>query len=219
MYKPRPGNYVLFIITDTGRGIEKKTQEYIFDPCFTTRDMGKGTGLGLATVYGIIKGHAGYIDVDSKEGLGTTFSIYLPASVKQATGKDKKIGQVLKGTETVLFVDDEDMIIQVGREILETLGYQVLLARNGKEAIEVYKANKDKIDVVILDMIMPDISGGETYDLLKAINPQIKVLLSSGYSRDGQAQEILERGCNGFIQKPFDIKRLASKIRKILTMD
>ena len=111
------------------------------------------------------------------------------------------------------------MIIQVGREILETLGYQVLLARNGKEAIEVYKANKDKIDVVILDMIMPDISGGETYDLPKAINPQIKVLLSSGYSRDGQAQEILERGCNGFIQKPFDIKRLASKIRKILTMD
>ena len=219
MYKPRPGNYVLFTITDTGIGMDKKTQERIFDPFFTTRDMGRGTGLGLAAVYGIIKGHGGYIDVDSEEGLGTTFSIHLPASVKQATEKDKQTEEVLKGTETVLFVDDEDMIIKVGHEILKTLGYQVLLARNGKEAIEIYKANKDKIDLVILDMIMPDISGGETYDLLRAINPQIKVLLSSGYSIDGQAQEILERGCDGFIQKPFDIKRLASKIRKILATD
>jgi two-component system cell cycle sensor histidine kinase/response regulator CckA len=219
MYKPRTGNYVLFTITDTGIGMDKKTQERIFDPFFTTRNMGRGTGLGLATVYGIIKGHGGYIDVDSEEGLGTTFSIYLPASVKQATEKDKQTEEILKGTETVLFVDDEDMIIKVGQEILETLGYQVLLARNGKEAIEVYNANKDKIDLVILDMIMPDISGGETYDLLRAINPQMKVLLSSGYSIDGQAQEILERGCNGFIQKPFDIKRLAAKIRKILEMD
>jgi CheY-like chemotaxis protein len=199
--------------------MDKKTQERIFDPFFTTRYMRRETGFGLATVYGIIKGHGGYIDVDSKEGRGTTFSIYLPASVKQVSEKDEQCEEVVKGTETVLFVDDEDMIIQVGREILETLGYQVLLARNGKEAIEVYKANKDKIDVVILDMIMPDISGGETYDLLRAINPQIKVLLSSGYSIDGQAQEILERGCNGFIQKPFDINRLASKIRTILAMD
>ena len=108
------------------------------------------------------------------------------------------------------------MIIDVGREILKTLGYQVLLARGGKEAIEVYKANKDRIDMVILDMIMPDMGGGETYDLLKEINPQIKVLLSSGYSIDGQAQEIMERGCNGFIQKPFDVKQLSAKIRKTL---
>jgi len=108
------------------------------------------------------------------------------------------------------------MIIDVGREILKTLGYQVLLARGGKEAIEVYKANKDRIDMVILDMIMPDMGGGETYDLLKEINPQIKVLLSSGYSIDGQAQKIMERGCNGFIQKPFDVKQLSAKIRKIL---
>ena len=108
------------------------------------------------------------------------------------------------------------MIIDVGREILKTLGYQVLLARGGKEAIEVYKANKDRIDIVILDMIMPDMGGGETYDLLKEINPQIKVLLSSGYSLEGQAQEIMERGCNGFIQKPFDVKQLSAKMRKIL---
>ncbi|MCJ7776551.1 MAG: response regulator [Desulfobulbaceae bacterium] len=216
MYEPKPGNYVLFTITDTGTGMDKKTRGRIFDPFFTTRGMGRGTGLGLASVYGIIKGHGGYIDVDSEKGSGTTFSIYLPASEKQAAKREEPAEEVLKGTETVLFVDDEGMIIDVGREILKTLGYQVLLARGGKEAIEVYKANKDRIDMVILDMIMPDMGGGETYDLLKEINPQIKVLLSSGYSIEGQAQEIMERGCNGFIQKPFDVKQLSAKMRKIL---
>ena len=216
MYKPKPGSYVLFTIADTGVGMDKKTRERIFDPFFTTRGMGRGTGLGLAAVYGIIKGHGGYIDVDSERGSGTTFSIYLPASKKQAEKKEEPAAEVLKGMETVLFVDDEIMIIDVGREILKTLGYEVLLARGGKEAIEVYKANREKIDMVILDMIMPDMGGGETYDLLKEINPQIKVLLSSGYSIDGQAQEIMERGCNGFIQKPFDVKQLSAKMRKIL---
>jgi PAS domain S-box-containing protein len=216
MYKPKPGNYVLFSITDTGVGMDKKTRERIFDPFFTTRGMGRGTGLGLASVYGIIKGHGGYIDVDSEKGSGTTFSIYLPASEKRAEKKEEPAEEVLKGTETVLFVDDEGMIIDVGREILKTLGYEVLLARGGKEAIKVYKANRERIDMVILDMIMPDMGGGETYDRLKEINPQIKVLLSSGYSIDGQAQEIMERGCNGFIQKPFDVKQLSAKMRKIL---
>jgi CheY-like chemotaxis protein len=196
--------------------MDKKTKERIFDPFFTTRGMGRGTGLGLASVYGIIKGHGGYIDVDSEKGSGTTFSIYLPASEKQAEKKEEPAEEVLKGTEMVLFVDDEGMIIDVGREILKTLGYEVLLARGGKEAIEVYKANRERIDMVILDMIMPDMGGGETYDHLKVINPQIKVLLSSGYSIDGQAQEIMERGCNGFIQKPFDVKQLSAKMRKIL---
>lgn len=216
IYKPRSGKYVLFTITDTGVGMDQKTQERIFDPFFTTRGMGRGTGLGLASVYGIIKGHGGYIDVESSRGIGTTFSIYLPVSEKQAIQKEELHEEILKGTETVLFVDDEDMIIDVGQEILKTLGYQVLLAGSGKEAVEVYRENKDTIALVILDMIMPDIGGGETYDLLKEINPQIKVLLSSGYSIDGQAQEILERGCSGFIQKPFDIKKLASKMRKII---
>ncbi|OPX35975.1 MAG: hypothetical protein B1H12_08140 [Desulfobacteraceae bacterium 4484_190.2] len=216
MYKPKQGNYVLFTITDTGMGMDKKTQERIFDPFFTTRGMGRGAGLGLASVYGIIKGHGGYIDVDSEKGSGTTFSIYLPASEKQAAKSEEPAEEVSKGTETVLFVDDEGMIIDVGREILKTLGYQVLLAKGGKEAIEVYKGNKDRIDMVILDMIMPDMGGGETYDLLKEINSQVKVLLSSGYSIDGQAQEIMERGCDGFIQKPFDVKQLSAKMRKIL---
>ena len=117
----------------------------------------------------------------------------------------------MNGTETVLLVDDEDMIINVGEQMLRTLGYKILLARSGKKAIEVYKKNRRKIDMVILDMIMPGIGGGEAYDTIKEINPNIKVLLSSGYSIDGQAEEILERGCNGFIQKPFNMKELSQE--------
>ena len=126
---------------------------------------------------------------------------------------------VLKGSETVLLVDDEDMIIDVGQPMLEKMGYNVLIAGGGKEALEIYQKNEQKIDMVILDLIMPDISGGDTYDKLKEINPEIKVMLSSGYSIDGQTNEILERGCNGFIQKPFNIKKLSQKIREILDKD
>ncbi|GAJ00366.1 unnamed protein product, partial [marine sediment metagenome] len=149
-------------------------------------------------------------------GKGATFTLYLPASQKQVIEEKESVGEALKGTETVLLVDDEDMIIDVGQGTLKELGYKVLIARSGKEAIDVYKANKDKIDMVILDMIMPQMGGGATYDRLKKINPDIKVLLSSGYSINGQATEIVERGCNGFIQKPFNIKALSQEVRKIL---
>ncbi len=216
LYKPRPGNYILLTVRDTGVGMDRGTMERIFDPFFTTKDLSKGTGLGLASVYGIIKAHGGYIDVVSNEGDGTTFKIYLPASEDKATKEKKKAVKFLKGTGTVLLVDDEDMIIDVGHEILKTLGYKVLPARGGKEAIEVYKKYRDKIDVVIMDMIMPGIGGGESYDRLKEINPEVKVLLSSGYSIAGQAREIIERGCNGFIQKPFNINELSQKLREIL---
>jgi len=121
-----------------------------------------------------------------------------------------------KGSETVLVVDDEDMIIAVGKQLLQKLGYKVLTAENGKEATEIYKKNKGRIDIVILDMIMPDMSGGDTFDRLKEIKSGVKVLLSSGYSINGQASEILERGCGGFIQKPFNMKQLSRKLREIL---
>ncbi len=215
LYKPRRANYILLTVRDTGVGMERETMERIFEPFFTTKDLSKGTGLGLASVYGIIKAHSGYIDVFSKKGEGTTFKIYLPASEDKAIKEKKKAVNFLRGTGTILFVDDEDMIIDVGQEILKTLGYKVLLARGGKEAIEVYKRYRDKIDVIILDMIMPDIGGGESYDRLKEINPEVKVLLSSGYSIAGQATKILQRGCNGFIQKPFNIKELSNKLREI----
>ena len=211
-----PGRYVKISITDTGVGMDKATREKIFEPFFTTKEMGRGTGLGLASAYGIIKNHSGFINVYSEKGEGTTFNIYLPASEKEIIEEKKLPEDLLRGSETVLLVDDEDMIIDVGEQLLEKMGYTVLIARSGKEAIGIYKKNKDKIDIVLLDMIMPDMSGSDTFDSLKKINPGIKVLLSSGYSINGQATEILERGCDGFIHKPFNMKQLSRKLREIL---
>jgi PAS domain S-box-containing protein len=216
LYEPKPGSYVMLAVTDTGTGMYKKTMERIFDPFFTTKEMGRGTGLGLASAYGIIKGHGGYIDVDSIRGRGTAFSIYLPASKKKVREVARTAERLVKGTGTVLLVDDEEVILEVGRELLEALGYRVLLAQDGKEAVKVYGKNQDKIDIVVLDVVMPGMGGGEAYDRMKDINPDIQVLLSSGFSIDGEASKILERGCNGFIQKPFTMKELSGEIAKIL---
>jgi two-component system cell cycle sensor histidine kinase/response regulator CckA len=211
-----PGKYVKVSIADTGVGMDEATQQRVFDPFFTTKETGRSTGLGLASAYGIINNHGGMITVNSRKGKGATFCIYLPASEEKIVEEKKLPEEALAGTETVLLVDDEQMIIEVGQAILKTLGYQVLPARSGKEAIEIYQENQDKIGLVILDMIMPGTSGGETYDRLKAIDPKVKVLLSSGYSIDSEATDILKRGCDGFIQKPFTIKQFSQKIREIL---
>jgi two-component system cell cycle sensor histidine kinase/response regulator CckA len=208
--------YVEISVSDTGVGIDRKTRERIFEPFFTTKEMGRGTGLGLASVYGIIKSHSGYIDVHSEKEKGTTFTIYLPASEKEAVREKTVPAAMLKGTGTILLIDDEKMILDVGRELLEELGYTVLSALSGREALDIFQKNSDKIDLVIMDMIMPGMGGGETFDRLRAINPNIKVLLSSGYSVNGQASKILHRGCDGFIQKPFNLNQLAEKIGKIM---
>jgi two-component system, cell cycle sensor histidine kinase and response regulator CckA len=214
-----PGKYVKISITDTGIGMDETIQQRIFEPFFTTKEMGRGIGLGLASVYGIIKNHGGFIDVHSEKGKGASFCIYLPALNTQNIFKNKNIESTDKiacGTETILLVDDEDMIIDVSQQLLEKLGYTVFTAASGGEAIDIYKKHLKEISLVIIDMIMPELNGGETYDELKKINPDIKVLLASGYSLDGQAQKIIDRGCNGFIQKPFNIKKLSNKIRTVL---
>ncbi|MFH1673618.1 MAG: response regulator [Pseudomonadota bacterium] len=216
IYTPKPGNYALLTVTDTGTGMDKETLERIFDPFFTTKDVGMGTGLGLASAYGIIKSHGGYIDVESEKGHGTSFYIYLPGSEKKVKDTAKTVDLLVQGRETILIVDDEAMILDIGTEMLKELGYTVLNAKSGTEAVEIYEANKNEIDLVILDMVMPGMGGGLTYDKIKEINPDARVLLSSGYSLDGQAREILERGCNGFMQKPFNINELSRKIREIL---
>ena len=217
MYDPKPGSYILLTIMDTGTGMDKETQERIFDPFFTTKGMGKGTGLGLASVYGIIKGHGGYIDLYSEIGRGTTFQIYLPASDKEADIKPvEKLIDVNIGTETILLVEDEEVVLDVGIKMLGKMGYNVLAAKNGEEAIVLYKEKQYTIDMVILDMVLPEMGGGEVYDLIKEINPDVRVLLASGYSLDGQAKQILSRGCNGFVQKPFNLRELSVKIREIL---
>ncbi len=230
-FQVEPGKYVKISVTDTGAGMDEATQQRIFEPFFTTKEMGKGSGLGLASAYGIIKNHDGFINVYSEKGearpprlsardggQGATFNIYLPASESEVSSQKSEISEdVRHGDETVLLVDDEDIIIEVGQEMLNLMGYQALVARSGKEAIKIYEKYKDKINIIILDMIMPDMGGGKVYDKIKEINPDIKVILSSGYSIEGQAAEILKRGCNGFIQKPFNIKELSHKIRKILS--
>ena len=175
-----------------------------------------GTGLGLASVYGIIKSHQGYIDVFSEVGKGSTFTLYLPASDKVVEKEKKPDPSILKGTETILLVDDEKMIIDVGSQLLETLGYHVITCLNAKDAIDIYNNNQEKIAIVILDMIMPGMGAKEIYSRLKEKNTEIKVLLSSGYSLSGRAEEILAMGCNGFIQKPFRREELSQKIRQIL---
>ena len=214
-FKPKPGNYVLLTIRDTGVGMDKHTMKRIFEPFFTTKGLAKGTGLGLASTYGIIKAHGGYIDVDSENGHGTTFSIYLPASERKVGEVAKDAGQIIKGRGVILLVDDEEIVLDVGVQLLEALGYTVFKAKGGREAVEIYKENKDKINIVLLDIIMPDMSGGQVYERMKEINPDIKVLLSSGYNIEGQATEILERGCDGFIQKPFNMKELSRSIDEI----
>ena len=216
-FSAEPGRYVEISVADTGVGMDKTTLERIFDPFFTTKEIGRGTGLGLASVYGIIKNHGGFIKVYSEKGHGTNFNVYLPASEKEVIDEKAPVGDTLMGSETVLFVDDEDMIIEITEEMLKRLGYKVLTARSGKEAIKIYEEDSERIDIVVLDMIMPDMGGGDTYDGLKMLNPKVKVLLSSGYSIDGQATEILDRGCNGFIQKPFKMKKFSEKLRNILT--
>jgi len=213
----KPGKYVKISVTDTGVGMDKETERKIFEPFFTTKDTGEGIGLGLASSYGIVKNHGGFIDVYSEKGKGTTFNIYLPVSEKNYIKEADKTECVKKtGTETILLVDDEKIIRNITEKMLNKLGYQVLTAANGLNAVEIYKNNKDKTDMVILDMIMPEMGGSETYDELKKINPDIKVLLASGYSIDEDVSNILERGCNGFIQKPFSLNKLLQKIRDIL---
>jgi PAS domain S-box-containing protein len=215
-YYVKAGKYIRMTIEDAGVGMDEDIQQRIFDPFFTTKEMGRGTGLGLASVYGIVKNHEGFINVFSKKGQGTRFEIYLPASGKGVPLKEKTSEQFVEGRETVLLVDDEDMIIDVGTRMLNKLGYKVFTARDGREAIGVFQKHQGKIDVIVLDMIMPQMGGGETYDRIKKITPGVKVLLSSGYSINGQASEILNRGCNGFIQKPFNLQDLSQSLRTVL---
>jgi len=215
-YGLEPGNYVKISVTDTGVGMDDATQERIFDPFFTTKKMGRGTGLGLASAYGIIKNHRGIIDVESEKGLGATFNLFLPRSRKDVVKESHAAEGILKGSEMILLVDDEDMIIDVGRALLTSLGYQCLVAKSGREAIRIYEKNQETIDMVILDMIMPDMGGKETCDRLYQIDPDVRILFSSGYSIDSQAKDLLEMGCSEFIQKPFDIKQLSLKVRAVL---
>ena len=218
-YGVSAGAYVKLSVTDTGHGIDPQDQKRIFDPFFTTKGLGGGSGLGLASAYGIITNHGGIINVYSEKGAGATFNIYLPVSEKTVIESHEPKMTIRTGNETVLFVDDEEGIVEIARLILEKLGYTVVEAHSGPEALEIYRRQQAKVDIVILDMIMPGMSGSETFTALRAIDPEVKILLSSGYSITGQAQSIMEQGCNGFIQKPFNMQDLSIKVRQVLDGD
>lgn len=211
-----PGRYGKISVTDTGTGMDEATLDKIFNPFFTTKEKSRGTGLGLASVYGIINNHMGGITVKSQVGKGTTFNVYLPISKKDFLQGEIVADKTIQGSETILMVDDEKMIIEVGEAMLEKLGYNVITSGSGQEAIEMLTERGEAIDLVILDMIMPGMDGGETFDRIREIQPEIPVIISSGYTINGQATDILQRGCNGFIQKPYDLAALSKKIRSIV---
>ena len=215
-FKAVPGPYVQVIIRDTGVGMDDLTLSKIFDPFFTTKDTGRGTGLGLASVYGIMQNRKGFVTVSSNRGRGTTFKLYIPVSRKPVQVLPSAATEVVHGKETILLVDDEAMIIDVGDSMLTALGYDVIAADSGQRALALFEQMHAGIDLVLLDMIMPGMGGGEVYDRLTQINPDVKVILSSGYSIDGRAKAILDRGCDGFIQKPFGLDSLSTKLREVL---
>jgi PAS domain S-box-containing protein len=214
-----PGRYVLISVADTGKGMDRETLARIFEPFFTTKERGRGTGLGLASVYGIVKGHGGHVEAESEPGKGSEFRIFLPAAdIEEKAGKaEQRVPDApVKGKGTILLVDDEEMILDVGKTMLERLGYDVVIARGGEKALSLFREKAREIDLVILDIIMPKMSGDEVFVRLKEIKPDVKVLVSSGYSMDGSTRNLMESGCLGFIQKPFSLAGLSTKVAEAL---
>jgi CheY-like chemotaxis protein len=196
--------------------MDASTRQRIFDPFFTTKKMGRGTGLGLASAYGIINNHEGIITVYSEIGHGTTFNIYLPLLDEAVSTEAPRKKRLIRGSETILLVDDEEMITGVGKAMLEELGYQVMVAKSGQQAVDRVRRNGLEIELIVLDLIMPGMDGGTTFDRIREIQPSMPVILSSGYALNDLAIAIMQRGCNGFIQKPFNIYELSEGVRTIL---
>ena len=217
VYKPESGSYVELTITDSGIGMDQHTLERIFEPFFTTKEIGRGTGLGLASVYGIVKGHNGYIDVQSRRGKGTAVNVLVPTTEEKILYPEAVTSpRIYQGKGVVLLVEDEEMVLKVGIELLKKMGYTALGAIDGATALEVFRANESVIDLVILDMIMPGMGGGEVFDRLRKIKPGLKVLISSGCDIDDHVDAVLEKGCSGFIQKPYTIEELSDCLNDIL---
>jgi PAS domain S-box-containing protein len=212
-----PGHYALLTVSDSGQGMDKETLEHIFEPFYTTKGPGEGTGLGLAMVYGIVKQHRGHIACYSEPDVGTTFRIYFPALVSESESEKAQVQQVPRGgSETVLVVDDEDWIRELGGRILGRSGYKVLTATNGREALKVYSADHKHISLVILDLVMPEMGGKQCLEEILKIDPRARVLIASGYALIGSASEAVAAGAKGFVNKPYDMRELLTKVREVL---
>jgi two-component system cell cycle sensor histidine kinase/response regulator CckA len=213
----QPGRYVRLSVSDTGCGMSPEVQARLFEPFFTTKEVGKGTGLGLSVVYGIIKGHGGFIQVYSEEGRGSTFHVYLPAielAVEEREGVEEL--EWPNGTETILLVDDEEMVRALGQRVLELCSYTVLMAEDGVQALEAYQAHREEIGLVVLDVIMPLMGGLECLRRLRELDPRVKVLISTGYIDRSLAQELVAEGALGVVEKPFQIRDFATAVRAAL---
>ncbi len=208
--------YVCLAVRDTGVGMDDYVKARMFEPFFTTKGPGKGTGLGLAMVYGIVRNHGGFLEVDSEVGKGTTVRMYLPVAGGVAEPEEAE-GAVERGSgKTILVVDDEEPLCQLLRDVLTRRGYRVLVATDGEEAVRVYREHGARIDLVVLDMTMPGLSGTETFDALRALDPQARILLTSGYTQERAARDAVARGAKGFLQKPFLISELVARVREAL---
>ncbi|MBW2014128.1 MAG: response regulator, partial [Deltaproteobacteria bacterium] len=218
----KPGPNVMLAVTDSGTGMDEQTRFRIFEPFFTTKEMGSGTGLGLSTVYGIVKQNKGHISVYSEPGEGTTFKVYLPAVMQDIEGakeEDKASVDQLGGTETVLLVEDDDMLCRMAQKILETHGYTVLSAHNSDEALKIANYHHDSIHLLLTDLVIPGMNGKELAGRIESILPGIKVLYMSGYTDNAIAHHgVLDRDIN-FIQKPFSPNDLVQKVREVLDRD
>jgi CheY-like chemotaxis protein len=214
-----PGKYVMLSISDTGHGMDELTRARVFEPFFTTkdRDSAKGTGLGLAVVHGIVEQHGGHIICESEPDKGSTFRIYFPAVDRGTTPKDLVVNPLSHGGgETVLLVDDEEFVRDLGKRILTRAGYKVITAPNGIEALKIYGKEQGEIDLVILDLLMPEMGGKECLKELLTIEPELKVVVASGYSSDTSVDESAELGAKAFVSKPFKIEELLHQVRRIL---
>jgi hypothetical protein len=216
--KKPAGRYVVLSVTDTGTGMDEETRRRIFEPFYTTKEDGKGTGLGLATVHGIVNQSHGYLEVESEVGKGTTFLVYLPAlaGAVQEEGKSRPVGGQIQGTERVLVVDDEPEFREMVRQLLEGLGYAVLMASGGLEALEIAEQEERPIHLVLTDVVMPGMNGRELADKISVTLPDSKTLYMSGYMDDAIVHSGLSGGELAFLQKPFTREDLAYKIREIL---
>lgn len=216
-FELKPGRFLQIRVSDTGSGMDSRTVARIFEPFFTTKERGQGTGMGLAAVYGTIKTHHGAIDVESELGKGTTFILYLPLVETEApelSSNDELVRAT--GSANILFVDDEDMLCDMVAEMLGELGYTVTVCHNGSDAVQHYRRTWKDIDLVILDMVMPVMAGGEAFDHMKEINPDIQAIIASGFSIEREARRMLEDGAAGFIQKPFCRAELSQKVAQVL---
>lgn len=214
-FRVTPGNYVFIQLKDTGCGIPKENIKRIFEPFFTTKLTENGSGLGLAAVYGTVEDHNGVINVESEESVGTTFNIMLPA-IDNMQNINSNLDEIIKGQGTILFVDDEEIHRQTGKSILESLGYDVITANNGQDAVEIYKAKSLNIDLCIVDMIMPKMNGRQAFYNFKKINNDCKIIISSGYTDNENIDKLIDSGLSGFIKKPYNISDFSQLIDKVL---